>query len=837
MPPNNPNTNPGADHPPPPPYTETDIFSVSGGARSHRASSSAASAHSDDAIVLTPPETPASTYQPHFAAPNPEGDSLTTSSAQAYFESRPAPLIRLDPEESLIHEVSVSRDSRQADFPYQPEWAARDVGVQDWQTFVNHLIPHHAERSGPAAAVDEKLRTEGGSHVDDDDARSQTLDNESMHEPAAETEKEPEWRLNATATVAEWNDGFFAPRGITIFLHLSPPPAGGAAATEPHVPGAWDAAFDAAPGDAARGGRPGRFGRFRSSGNGGDDNSNNNNNQPRRGFSFGGITVDGDRVSIGNALHVDRNGVRVGGINVPLPGQHNHAFGGMRGYGGPPPPGFGPWGPFGREGGPFGREGGPFGRDGGPFGRGGPFGLGGGPFGPGRGEHCGGRGGRGRSRGRHGGRRRDTSTSSSSSSSSSSSTSSDSVQSVGSLPPYEDLRDSQLPVTKEFLQRWLEHPDQPVTKESVKQMKEKIKAAKNDASASAFQAGPSSAAPQFDRVALRKEVKAMMAEWRTLKKTQRKLARQAKKERRAAKKQAKRERREGKRQVRKERREARRQDRRGGWDRGERDEGEDSGPGRRGHGHGHHGRHGGHGGHGHGPPGFHGHGMVPPVAMPTPHAPPAPPAVPATPNPPAPPAPPVMPGFGRSGFPTEPAGPFPIPTGAGHPFGPPAPGGPPPRGGLFGRGSFFDRFGGQGFRGGPPGYFPFDNSGPFGVPPPAPGAWPSDKGQEAGVQTRAGETAGPHRGSSARYAAAEELEREIERKEKELWALHERIAREDEEGRGQGKGDEKVVSENARKAREVEAEVKEMGRRLERVRIEADAEFARELAELEVAMG
>lgn len=785
------NNQPGAVDPPPPPYTETDIFSVSGsgGARSRRADSSAAggddaaSAQSD--VVLTPPETPASAYHPNFAGPESDDLLATSSSAQAYFESRPAPLIRLDSEESLIHQVVVGRASSPANFPYQPEWAARDVTVQDWQTFVNHLIPHHAASSS-SRTEDRKLRTEGSAEDEhDDDDRSQTLGrDEAGEETEHEPEKERQWRQNATRAVAEWNDGFFAPRGITIFLQLSPPsPAAAAAATsDPHVPGAWDTAFDYSDGQqGAQRGVPGggglRFGPFGPFGPfGGPDNNRNSDTGGRRGggrgrggFHFGGITVEGDRVSIGNALHVDRNGVRVGGINVPIggggpPGHHgNRGFGGMRGFGGPPPPGFSPFG-------------------------------GSGPFGGGRGGGWGGRGGgecgprgRGRDRGRHHNHNRERSSSSSSSSSSASSRSSASVESVGSLPAYDELRDGQLPATREALRRWLEHPEQPATKEGVREAKARIKAAKSEEKlALSAAAGPSTRTD--DAAALRREVKSLMQEWKALKKRQRKAARQAKKERKAARRRARRERREGKREAKRERREARRRGRRGRH--------EEPAPGM-----------------------FGPHGLWGP-------------------NAPHPWAPGAVPGFGR--FPGAPPAP-PAPHAPHAP--PPPPGfGPPIVGGLFGRGGFFDRFGGAGYPPRGPGGFP---DGRRSAPPP--GAWPAEQehGVESGGQNqgssdrRPSAETGPHRSSGVKYAAAEDLRREIEGKEEELWRLHEEISREDA-GRDEkktGTGDEKVQSESARRAREVESEIENLGRALERVRMEADAEFARELAELELAMG
>lgn len=585
---------------------------------------------------------------------------------------------------------------------------------------MNYLIPHHVSENN-SAVIDRKLREEGG------EGRSQTSAHlEGIRSPV-EAPGEMQWRDNVAGTVREWNEGFFGPRGVSVELR------GGYDQVHRQQQGDGTAR-DAGPG---RGSGRGLFGRFGSWPAPEDrDNNGNNNNNNSRGFRLGGIAIGDGRISIGDGIVVDRNdGIRIGDIVAERHGgvsrRGNPLFGGAPpscGRGGPP--GVGIWSPFGGRGG-----GGPFGRGGGPFGgpgqhplRGpGPFSLPGRDGGPGRHGH----GGRGRGRGRHGdgekGRRsRSKSTSSTSSSSSSASTAS--VESVGSLPDYDQLRDSQLPLTKDFLQKWLDHPDQPITKESVRQVRASIKAAaKSDAQSRACSSNPNnsihpSQSPPFDHAALRKEVKALMGEWRALKRQQTKEARQLKRQRREAKRAAKRERREAKRALRQERREQRRQGRRG-------------------------------------PPGqglfggLWGAGVVPPVA------------------------------------------------------GIPAP--PPAPAGLFGRGGFFDGFGGS----------PVGRAVPEGSRH-APGAWP-----EEGIE-----------GSKGKYAIAEGLEREIVEKEEELLEVHQQIVQEDEEntGGGRAEGDGKTMSAAVRKALELEKVIDGLAGELQRVRTAADAAFARELADLEL---
>jgi hypothetical protein len=156
--------------------------------------------------------------------------------------------------------------------------------------------------------------------------------------------------------------------------------------------------------------------------------------------------------------------------------------------------------------------------------------------------------GRGRGhRGRHSHRgshhRRSVSTSSSSSSSSSST--SDSVSSVGSLPEYEDLRDQQLPRTRQALEDWLNHPDQPITKEEVRKMCQEINSSKH-ASPTLY---------QQDMTDLRKEVRELMKAFRESKKVQKRERKALKRERRSARKAARKQ----KRLLKKEDRHARRE--------------------------------------------------------------------------------------------------------------------------------------------------------------------------------------------------------------------------------------------------------------------------------------
>ncbi|KAK1836002.1 hypothetical protein QBC39DRAFT_340193 [Podospora conica] len=534
---------------PPPPYTETDIYSTSSGDnprspllslaspnpiphRHHRRESSA-STIDNDTTIYTPPETPRTSSAEPLATVSPPPPA-TFVSAASYFDSRPAPrglaaLLSVGGLPHLTHTLGDAVGSGD-DLPYPADTLAeRDVTGEDWLTFGNYLRPR------PPVA-DEKNKE-------------------------AEPEREPS-AAHINATLAEWNAGFFNPRGVVVLQQRHPVPDD----QQPRVPGAWDAAFDG-PASASAGpssGGPPRFAGFNPFGAGGS------------GIRFGGIRIDGDRVSIGDRFVADRNGVRMGGLvadgnGISVNGQPMFGVGG----GGPPPPmggqrgppgcgGRGGWGGFGGHHHRGGHGWGVRGGWGGPPGMG-PCGGGGGGFGFG----FGGRGGRGgwpgrgggppgeeggrgrwRGRGRHGGGppgARERSHSVSSAASSSSSSSSDS--SVGSLPEYEDLRDAQLPVAKARLEEWLHHPDQPITRERIDEVREQIKAAKK---------APSPPVGAGDPKAMKKEVKALLKEWKALKKQQSRARRELRRERRQKRKDERRERRNVRRDMRRAQRDFRR---------------------------------------------------------------------------------------------------------------------------------------------------------------------------------------------------------------------------------------------------------------------------------------
>lgn len=82
----------------------------------------------------------------------------SSSSARTYFESRPLPP-GFHHDLHITHTINVSTTSRPDQFPYSPDFAAHDVTPHDWQTFLNFLLPNHATTSNEAI-IDRKLAAE-----------------------------------------------------------------------------------------------------------------------------------------------------------------------------------------------------------------------------------------------------------------------------------------------------------------------------------------------------------------------------------------------------------------------------------------------------------------------------------------------------------------------------------------------------------------------------------------------------------------------------------------------------------------------------------------------------
>ncbi|KAH8685991.1 hypothetical protein BGZ60DRAFT_523258 [Tricladium varicosporioides] len=504
---------------PPPPYTPTDLLSNAGTtsnlhltptpSRTDAASVVAASS-TNNSIIYTPLSSPPGSVS-HEQRQENSFSHYSSSSATAFFESRPAPSNHATSSQPIIHSLNVTSNTRPSDLPYPSEWGAKDVSQQDWATFVNFLLPDHASGVNEAI-VDRKLQAEfldermdGLNLGPEDKSRSDQVSAqlESLRHP-----KSPTIGNNAiAATVAEWNDNFFQPRGIWISTSDSAPVSANIE-EKPRMPGEWipyDHELLPEPSTTQSGGRnngPGRRGMFSGLTFPGMDASS-------RGFRFGPIVADSEGFRIGkNGLVADNTGFRMG--NMLIADQKGFRLGGARGFvadshgvtmGGRS---------FGR------RESGDIPQE------------------------------RGRGRGprvttrSEGPQKRSESVSSSSSSSSSSSESS-----IGSLPDYDDLKDQQLPIAQQSLKEWLTHPEQPITKEGIRNLKQDLKDAKKNPHTQSGQ----------EVKALRQEVKQLLKAFRESKRAQKKHRRAARRARHSERRALKRERRSAKRAERRCRKE------------------------------------------------------------------------------------------------------------------------------------------------------------------------------------------------------------------------------------------------------------------------------------------
>jgi hypothetical protein len=551
---------------PPPPYSETDVFSNAGSAppiltpvssnadsvfQTGRQNSEVDDASTTGSAIDTPLYTPpdGSIRVDSFSE---DLSSLHLSAAQAYFDSRP--VLQRTSGSQIVHEITITSTSTPDDLPYPIALADKDITTQEWATFVNYIIPHHTDVSNGQVA-DQKIKAELLDHrmenlTVEDKERSQ-IDVSAMDaqlnvlqplSPQAENRI-----LEVEEIVNEWNIGFFVPRNVLI--HTSVPEAVGLHARrvstdissqgtgEPESPngrrhiygfierfgmdsgrdhgrrsgrgrgrsfGRDDPSRDSDRGCGC-GGRGFSRGSRKEVGSGdsreaerdiGPESGNVGNNPLAPGhrarpsnrfirgdqngvqigsflssqkdsFRFGPMVADKKGIRIGNMFSAGEDGVSFGSYNIPsTKGLKN----GMQ------PPAYNP-------------------------------------------------AARGRDLNRVPTNVKARSHSSTSSSSSSSSSSSDSE---GSIPDVDHVSPQALPALKQSLEDWLNHPDQPVSKSSIKALKKELREGK----ASGVPIAPPSAA---EIKALRIQIKSLCREYREAKRIRKKERRAAWRERRMLK--------------------------------------------------------------------------------------------------------------------------------------------------------------------------------------------------------------------------------------------------------------------------------------------------------------
>ncbi|CAK7274760.1 hypothetical protein SEPCBS57363_006326 [Sporothrix epigloea] len=556
----------------PPPYSVTDIYSSRSTSDSH-----SMTGHSIVAVSVAAPSSgnvapysttlssplPAPTYDSNLPPAgtsssdclDPElGPSVAraATSAAAYFAAHPAPPPQpatgfsqdAAAPRQLIHydlPVVISAGTSYQHLPFPAnELSQRNISAVDWRTFLNFLLPTCSENRSKEAnsfTIDEIGCTLDEKEFSDLTTRSTSLrsnDSSPLSISMLDNERTAlnrQQNLEIDTVLHQWNEGYFAPRGVTIGLRKDPGDAYVPPLNLSHE--STQPTSSAAPSLSA---------------------SN------RQGtLSFAGLTIEDDRVVIGNNhLVADRTGLRIGGLKFD---ERGISYGDRKIVPAvTPPAGASPRPrPVRSANAKFVEL---------PDATASPRlttsqvsaapTSSAGTYAAVTDEHT-------------PRRRRSVSSVSTTSSestvstpSSSSSSSDGSAASIGSLPPCNKLDDRQLPAAHAHLQRWLNHPDQPVTRECVDAAKNAIKKGGRIETSLAYSdlpTGTYSVAPilPVEATVLRAEVKDMMKRWKTLKRQQKQLYRQQRRQRRQLRKQRNRERRQLKRQDRQQRRELKRE--------------------------------------------------------------------------------------------------------------------------------------------------------------------------------------------------------------------------------------------------------------------------------------
>jgi hypothetical protein len=208
------------DHIPPPPYSETDPGNLTP-ATSQADNASAATASSVDETIYTPLYSPAGSVHRSQTLGD-EFDHVSSSSATAYFESRPA---RRSVFRTLeIHSIVITARTEPKDLPYPSDFFARDCTEQDWATFVNYLLPDHmaevnndiADRKLQAELIVENMHQLDLNQADQARTTSSEVNAQLEHLRQQSFSSAAEKLRMVESTIAEWNEGFFKPRGLQI---------------------------------------------------------------------------------------------------------------------------------------------------------------------------------------------------------------------------------------------------------------------------------------------------------------------------------------------------------------------------------------------------------------------------------------------------------------------------------------------------------------------------------------------------------------------------------------------------------------------------------------------
>ena len=150
-------------------------------------------------------------------------------SAAPYFELRaPAPA---RPGDVIYHHISIGPDAGPDNLPFPhpvERWTDREVDDQDWMTFLNHLFPPHGaekdSKGGPEVEADTGLGM-GGLRLSKSRSRDQSrplLGNRPGPSSGGQDREEERLRqVRIEAVAAQWNEGFFGPRGLEVLVDIN----------------------------------------------------------------------------------------------------------------------------------------------------------------------------------------------------------------------------------------------------------------------------------------------------------------------------------------------------------------------------------------------------------------------------------------------------------------------------------------------------------------------------------------------------------------------------------------------------------------------------------------
>lgn len=170
-------------------------------------------------------------------------------SARPYFQLRYYDYPR--PRDTLYHLLIIGHETRSDDLPYpQPsdKWSGRAVDNHDWDTFLHHLFPKHSIENHSLATHKQlkggsglplqglRIRARRGDMSSPSSGAYSNSDSGQLADPYGDNgETERLRRLRLSAVIAEWNEGFFDPRGLKLIVDFGKPNSSPTISTRPSL--------------------------------------------------------------------------------------------------------------------------------------------------------------------------------------------------------------------------------------------------------------------------------------------------------------------------------------------------------------------------------------------------------------------------------------------------------------------------------------------------------------------------------------------------------------------------------------------------------------------------